>query len=81
MLAERSKRYPIVLFDEGTVLIATLLFVYTCRAPVDRDFDRFLELVPRPDGVVYLSLDAATLTQRGRTRSHPRRELRRPVAR
>ena len=77
-LYERAKRSQCdaVLFDEGPVLIATLLYVYTTVGPTDDDLELFLDLVPRPDGVVYLPANESMLMRRAESRPDPRRELR-----
>jgi thymidylate kinase len=64
------------LADEGTLLIAYQLFVYS-DAPVARvDLERFAQLVPLPDLVVHVKAPIDVLVRRAMTRADRRRELR-----
>jgi thymidylate kinase len=74
-MSRRAARTRTVLADEGVVLSAYHLFVYS-GAPVDPgDLDRFAELVPLPDRVVYVRAPHDLLVERALRRSDPRREL------
>lgn len=76
---EIVKRYGggrIVLVDEGTVLHAHNLFVYTSRECSTGDLDRFASVVPLPDAIVYVRAPLATQVQRTLERSDPPREVR-----
>ena len=73
--ARRRARGRIVLADEGALLLAYQLFVYTA-APFERaDVERFVELVPLPDRVVYVRAPLETLVERSIGRTDRRREL------
>jgi thymidylate kinase len=64
-----------VLVDEGAVLTAYHLFVYS-DAPFDRsDLERFAALVPLPDGIVYVTAPVDVLVDRAMSRPDRRREL------
>jgi thymidylate kinase len=64
-----------VFIDEGTVLIAYHLFVYS-NADLDRaDLERFADLVPLPDRVIYVRDPLPVLVQRAFSRPDPRRQL------
>jgi thymidylate kinase len=74
-LTRRRARGRIVLADEGALLLAYQLFVYTA-APFERaDVERFVELVPLPDRVVYVRAPLETLVERSIGRTDRRREL------
>lgn len=74
-LAERSSSGRTVLVDEGAVLTAYHLFVYS-RAPFDRtDLERFARLVPMPDRIVYVTAPLEVLVDRAMRRPDRRREL------
>ena len=64
-----------VFVDEGTVLIAYLLFVYTEGAYSQSDLERFAALVPKPDVLVHVGAPVGVLMQRAKDRSDTRREL------
>ncbi len=66
----------IVLVDEGTVLHAHNLFVYTRQECSARDLDRFARVVPLPDVVVYVTAPLAVQIRRSLERSDPPREIR-----
>lgn len=74
-LARRAAAGRTVLVDEGAVLTAYHLFVYS-DAPFDRvDLDRFAELVPLPDGIVHVTAPLDVLVDRAMRRPDRRREL------
>lgn len=61
---EIIKRYNhdrIVLVDEGTVLSAHLLFVYTSIIYSQEDIEKFASLVPLPELVVYVEAPVSSL--------------------
>ena len=75
---EMSKRYGhdrIVLVDEGTVLSAHLLFVYTRKAYNQEEIKEFAALVPLPELVVYIKAPVDDLVQRSLQRSDAPREM------
>ena len=66
----------IVLVDEGTILHAHNLFVYTSQEWSPEDLDRFARVVPMPDVVVYVTAPLALQIRRSLERSDPPREIR-----
>ena len=69
------------LVDEGTILMAYQLFIYS-DAPYTRvDLERFVRLVPLPDLIVHVKAPTDVLLRRAMTRPDPRRELARKDAR
>jgi len=74
-LAKRAGASATVLVDEGAVLTAYHLFVYS-DAPFDRwDLERFAHLVPLPDRIVYVRAPVDVLVDRAIRRRDRRREL------
>jgi thymidylate kinase len=74
-LAQRAGARTTILADEGTVLTAYHLFVYS-DAPFDRaDLDRFARLVPLPDRIVHVRAPLDVLVARSMRRPDRRREL------
>lgn len=74
-LARHHAHGRTVLIDEGPVLIAYHLFVYSTATADGADLDRFCALVPLPDRIVYVKANVPALLQRARARSDPRRQL------
>lgn len=66
----------IVLVDEGTVLHAHNLFVFTNRDCSSADLDRFARVVPLPDLIVHVRAPLAISIERSLERPDPPRELR-----
>ncbi len=66
----------IVLVDEGTVLHAHNLFVYTSRDCSSADLERFASVVPLPDVIVHVRAPVATQVRRTLERPDPPREIR-----
>ena len=64
-----------VLSDEGVVLSAYQLFVYSDAAFDPIVLDRFARLVPLPDLIVYVRAPHELLVERALRRADPRREL------
>ncbi len=75
-LARRFLSEQVVLIDEGTVLAAHLLFVFHGPPPRLADLDRFAQLVPLPDLLVYVTAPSALLVRRSLGRRDVRREMR-----
>lgn len=76
---EILKRYNhnrIILVDEGTVLSAHFLFVYTRTIYSQEDIQTFASLVPLPELVIYIKAPVASLVQRSLQRKDVRKELR-----
>ena len=74
-LARRRGRHTHILADEGTLLTAYYLFVYS-EAPFSHvDLEHFARLVPLPDRVVYVEAPTDELIKRALERHDRRREL------
>jgi len=76
---EIFKRYNhnrIILVDEGTVLSAHLLFVYTRTIYSQEDIETFASLVPLPELVVCIRAPVDNLAQRSLKRSDAPKEIR-----
>jgi thymidylate kinase len=72
-LARRRARDRIVLSDDGPVLTA-YFFALTENEGVERDeLERFAQLVPRPDALVYVKAPVASLVRRAVSRPDRRR--------
>jgi hypothetical protein len=74
-LARQRAQGRTVLIDEGTVLIAYHLFVYSTAETSGPQLDRFAALVPLPDRIVYVKAEVPALVERARARPDPRRQL------
>jgi thymidylate kinase len=74
-LARSQGPGSVVLADEGTLLIAYYLFVYTQSPFVEAELGRFASLVPLPDRIVYVKAPLEILIDRAVTRPDRRREL------
>jgi len=66
----------VVLVDEGPLLLAHNLFVYSDAVYGQAELARFASLVPLPDAVVYVRAPIEILVQRTLLRNDPPRELR-----
>jgi thymidylate kinase len=75
-ILRRRARNQIVLVDEGAVLSAHSLFVYTDAVYSADEIARFASLAPLPDLVVYITAPVETLVERTHRRPDPPRELR-----
>lgn len=64
-----------VLADEGVVLTAYHLFVYSDAPCSQTELEHFADLVPLPDRIVYVRAPVEALIDRALARSDPRREL------
>ena len=74
-MARRADVGTTFLFDEGTILTAYQLFVYS-DAPFTRaELERFARLVPLPDRIVYVKAPIDVLLRRAMTRADRRWEL------
>lgn len=75
---EMIRRYGgkrIVLVDEGTVLAAHNMFVYTSALYPAEEIAKFASLVPLPDVIVYIKAPVDHLIQRSLQRLDPPREI------
>lgn len=76
---EIIKRRPegrIVLVDEGTVLLAHNVFVYSSARYTGEEIATFASLVPLPDIIIYIKAPVDILVQRALLRPDPPREIR-----
>jgi thymidylate kinase len=76
---EWIRRFPssqFVLVDEGTVLLAHSLFVFSDALYRPEDVEEFANLVPLPDILVYIRAPMDSLIKRSLRRSDPPREMR-----
>lgn len=74
-IARRYAREQIVLVDEGTVLVAHNIFVYTSELYTPEEITKFARLVPLPDGIVYIRAPLDDLIHRALLRADPPREM------
>ena len=63
------------LVDEGTILTAYQLFVYSDAPFTQDDLERFVRLVPMPDVIVHVKAPTDVLLRRAMSRPDRRREL------
>jgi thymidylate kinase len=75
-ILRRGRGDRVVLVDEGTLLLAHNIFVFSSAVYTGRELDRFAGLVPLPDAVVYVHAPVETLVRRTLQRSDPPREMR-----
>lgn len=80
-MASKADPGTTFLVDEGTILIAYQLFVYSDAPFTPADLERFVRLVPLPDRIVHVKAPTALLLHRASTRPDRRRELARQDAR
>lgn len=71
----RLGRGQIILVDEGTVLTAHNLFVYSEATYTREEITTFAEVVPLPDIIVYIKAPRDILLKRTRQRPDPPREM------
>ena len=74
-ILKRRQNHQIVLVDEGPLLLAHNVFVYTNAHYTAEEIARFTSLVPLPDIIVYIKAPTETLVQRSLMRSDPPREI------
>ena len=75
-LLRRYKRDRIVLVDEGTILSAHLLFVFSNTTYHHEEIRMFASLVPLPELVICIRAPVDRLVQRSLKRNDVRREMR-----
>jgi thymidylate kinase len=75
-ILRRYARDRVVLVDEGTMLSAHNIFVYTDTPYSSEEIDEFASLVPLPDLIVYVKAPIDVLIKRSLQRSDPPREMR-----
>jgi thymidylate kinase len=74
-MIRRMNHERIILVDEGTVLTAHNVFVYTSAIYTPEEIARFASLVPLPDTIVYIKAPVDVLVQRSLQRTDPPREI------
>lgn len=74
-LAKRSSANATVVVDEGALLTAYHLFVYSNGSFDRAELDRFVQLVPMPDRIVYVTAPFDVLVDRAIRRPDRRREF------
>jgi len=71
----RKRPDQTILVDEGTLLLAHNIFVYSNVDYTHDEIARFASLVPLPDIIIYIKAPIDILVQRSLRRSDPPREL------
>ena len=74
-ILKRYRRNQIILVDEGTVLSAHNVFVYSNALYTCEEIARFASLVPLPDIIIYIKAPVDILVQRSLLRADPPREI------
>ena len=74
-LIRRRERERIVLVDEGTIILAHNVFVYTSALYSSEEISTFARLVPLPDVIVYVRAPVDSLIKRSLQRTDPPREM------
>jgi thymidylate kinase len=74
-LARRAEANATIIVDEGPVITASHLFVYSEGRFSQADLDDFARLVPLPDRVIYVRAPEEVLVKRAMRRPDRRREL------
>lgn len=74
-LIKRYQRNQIILVDEGTVLLAHNVFVYSSARYTSEEIARFASLVPLPDIIIYIKAPVDILVRRSLLRADPPREM------
>jgi deoxyadenosine/deoxycytidine kinase len=74
-MMRRDKKDHVILVDEGTVLLAHVLFVYNKAYYTSEEITEFAGLVPLPDVIVYVKAPVDSLIKRSLQRSDPPREM------
>jgi thymidylate kinase len=74
-LARRAEANNTIIVDEGPVITASHLFVYSDGRFSQADLDDFARLVPLPDRVIYVRAPEEVLVRRAMRRPDRRREL------
>ena len=74
-ITRRADHNRIILVDEGTVLSAHNIFVFTDAVYTREEIARFAGLVPLPDAILYIKAPVDILVQRSLLRTDPPREM------
>jgi deoxyadenosine/deoxycytidine kinase len=71
----RNKQKQFILVDEGTVLLAHNIFVYSKASYTYEEIAKFVKLIPLPDLIVYVRAPIDSLIKRSLERIDPPREM------
>lgn len=74
-IIRRHQRDQIIIVDEGTIVPAHNLFVYTDADYTSAEISRYATLAPLPDLLIYIKAPIDILIQRSLKRSDPPREM------
>jgi len=74
-IIKRRQHNKIILVDEGPLLLAHNVFVYTGAHYTYEEIARFASLVPLPDIIIYIKVPVDILVQRSLLRADPPREI------
>lgn len=74
-IIRRYARDRIILVDEGTVLLAHNVFVYSSEYYSPEEIAKFARLVPLPDVIIYVKAPVNNLIRRTLQRADPPREM------
>jgi deoxyadenosine/deoxycytidine kinase len=74
-LARRAETNATIIVDEGPMITASHLFVYSYGRFTQDDLDDFARLLPLPDRVIYVRAPEEVLVKRAMRRPDRRREL------
>ena len=75
-IIKRRQHDKIILVDEGPLLLAHNVFVYSGAHYTCEEITRFASLVPLPDIIIYIKVPVDILVQRSLQRTDPPREMR-----
>jgi len=75
-IIKRRQHDKIILVDEGPLLLAHNVFVYSGAHYTCEEIARFASLVPLPDIIIYIKVPMDILVQRSLQRTDPPREMR-----
>jgi thymidylate kinase len=74
-IIKRRQQDKIILVDEGPLILAHNVFVYTDAQYTPEEIARFAGLVPLPDIIMYIKAPMDILVQRSLQRTDPPREM------
>lgn len=75
-IIKRRQHNKFILVDEGPLLLAHNVFVYSGAHYTGEEITRFAGLVPLPDIIIYIRVPIDILVQRSLQRTDPPREMR-----
>ena len=74
-ILRRQQADNIILVDEGTVLLAHVLFIYNSAYYTPEEIAQFASIVPLPDLIVYVRTPVQNLIERSMRRTDPPRDM------